>query len=119
EMLFKDLCLTRRGKAATWRKAREDVYGGSFLHFKRAFFVNKLDTQGFRLYRPVKVVNEKKQRANLLFFRRPVIIDTVDSMVVYIGSRKRVDYRVVDSTDYYKHVLKEPDSLTDTRLITG
>lgn len=117
EVFFKDLALTSRRRAAGWRKARHDVYNGSFLHFKRAFYSNKLDSQGFELNRLVRIVNKPKQRAILLFARRPQLIDTVDSTVRKIGPTKITKYHVVDSTDFYRHALKEPDSLIDHQPI--
>jgi hypothetical protein len=119
EILFKDLALTNRRKAASWRKAREDVYRGSFLHFKRAFFTNTLDTQGFRLNRLVRVVNVHKQRANLLFAKRSQLVDTVKTDTVYVGTKKTFYYHVVDSTDFYKKVLAAPDSLIDRQPLTA
>ncbi len=119
EILFKDLALTHRGKAAAWRKAREAAYLGSFLHFKRAFFANTLDAQGFRLNRLVRIINAHKQRANLLFARRSQLIDTVKTDTVYVGTKKTLFYHVIDSTDFYKKALKEPDSLIDHRHLTA
>ncbi len=119
EILFNDLALTHRGKAASWRKAREDVYRGSFLHFKRAFFTNTLDTQGFQLNRLVSVVNAQKQRANGLFSIRSQLIDTVKTDTVYVGTRRTFYYHVIDSTGFYKKVLKEPDSLIDHQPLTA
>jgi hypothetical protein len=119
EILFKDLALTHRRKAASWRKAREEAYRGSFLHFKRAFFANTLDTQGFRLNRLVRVVNTQKQRANGLFSKRPQLIDTVKTDTVYVGTKRTFFYHVADSTGFYKKVLNEPDSLIDHRPIAA
>jgi CarboxypepD_reg-like domain len=119
EILFKDLALTHYRKAASWRKAREGAYRGSFLHFKRAFFANTLDTQGFRLNRLIRIVNAQKQRANLLFSKRPQLIDTVKTDTVYVGTNRTFFYHVADSTGFYKKALAGPDSLIDHQPIAA
>lgn len=119
EILFKDLALTHSRKAASWRKAREEAYRGSFLHFKRAFFANALDTQGFRLNRLVRIVNAQKQRAIGLFSKRAQLIDTVKTDTVYVGNKRTFFYHVADSTGFYKKALAGPDSLLDHQPIAA
>ena len=115
--LFNDLSLIHSRRAAEWRKARQDVYQGSFLHFKRSLFANNLDAQGFEMHRLVKVVNGQKQRAKFLFSKRSRLIDTVSKKFVVTSNEVGGKYLVVDSTAYYKHILKEPDSLISYLLI--
>jgi len=115
--LFKDLSPAHRGKAAAWRKAREATYEGSFLHFKRSLFTNTLFAEGFEMHSLAKVVNTQKERAKWLFSKRPKLLDTIAKHVLGHGLSATVQYDVVDSTTYYKNVLKQPDSLISHQFI--
>ena len=39
-----------RSQLAIWRKAREDAYYGSSMHFYRSLITNMVDSNGFRIY---------------------------------------------------------------------
>jgi hypothetical protein len=115
--LFKDLSLTHARKAAAWRKARQETYQGSFLHFKRSFFANALFAQGFEMHSLAKIVNTQKARAGLLFSKRPLLRDTIAKTIIGHGNYRYIEYRVVDSTNYYKDALKQPDTLISHQFI--
>jgi hypothetical protein len=99
-VLFHDLSDSMPREAAAWRKARLDTYKGSFLHFKRSFYTNKLVSEGFEMHSLTKVVNSKKQRAKL-----------------WLSQQSHLTDQSSDSTKFYKRFLKQPDSLISHQLI--
>jgi hypothetical protein len=96
-VLFKDLSLARSGsKALSWRQNRFTAYNGSLLHFMRSLYVNRLAAEGFEMHSLAKVFNRDKQRAKQLFAKQA---------------------KILDSTDYFKKVLMQPDSIISHQLV--
>lgn len=89
-------------KKKTWTRRRQDAYEGSMMHFMRAVFRNRIEEEGFAVYRLSKKINAEKQRVkqamskNFTFTREP-------SGMVFgkiINS---------DSNEYYRKVMKQED----------
>ena len=125
---FKDLSTLHPKRAEKYGRKRKEVYQGSLMHFMRAFFLNHLDTAGFQLKSLAKISNPGKDRAKFLFslHKDSVLIDTVlveikDSLKVKGGTRaKTKTFRgIADSTDYYKYMLRQPDSVISRQLISA
>ena len=124
---FMDMGVKYPNRVRRYEEARLETYKGSFLHFKRAFFANELDAQGFELRSLGNISNPEKDRAKRLFaaHRNAPIIDTVDSQVGYEinASGQITDLRstthIIDSTDYFKKKLLEPDSVISHQLISS
>jgi len=55
--LFKDLSQSHTGKAEKYAKKREETYEGSLLQFMRAFFMNKLELNGYEIRSKRKLIN--------------------------------------------------------------
>jgi len=90
-VFFKDLSLAHTGgRATTWRRNRLEVYNGSILQFMRSLYTNTLQTQGFELHSLAKIPNREKQRVKRL-----------------LATKQKID----DSTNYYKTVLHQPDTI--------
>lgn len=49
--LFKDLSLSHPGRAEKYASKREESYDGSLMQFMRAFFMNKLELNGYEIRR--------------------------------------------------------------------
>ena len=110
-----------------YNEARLETYKGSLLHFKRAFFANELDAQGFELRSLGNISNPEKDRAKRLFslHKDSVILDTIGLAFTihyttpsnpYISSSTE---QTQDSTDYFKKKLLEPDSIISHQLISS
>ncbi len=76
---FTDMGIKHPNRVRRYGEARLETYKGSFLHFKRAFFANELDAQGFELRSLGNMSNPEKDRAKRLFslHRDSVILDTI------------------------------------------
>ena len=76
---FTDMGVKHPNRVRRYGEARLETYKGSFLHFKRAFFANELDAQGFELRSLGNMSNPEKDRAKRLFslHRDSVILDTI------------------------------------------
>ena len=82
---FTDMGVKHPNRVRRYSEARLETYKGSLLHFKRAFFANELDAQGFELRSLGNISNPEKDRAKRLFaiYRNAPIIDTADSQIGY------------------------------------
>src|SRR5579864_253140 len=123
---FTDMGIKHPNRVRRYGEARLETYKGSFLHFKRAFFANELDAQGFELRSLGKISNSEKERAERLFslHRDSVILDTTGlSFTVHNSPSTGLPYisssteKTEDSTDYFKKKLLEPDSIISHQLI--
>jgi len=126
---FTDMGLKHPNRVRRYNEARLETYKGSFLHFKRAFFANELDAQGFELRSLGNISNPEKDRAKRMFslHKDSVILDTVsaqfykpidamDAANDYIHSNTVM---TVDSTDHFRKMLLEPDSVISHQLISS
>lgn len=118
--LFRDMGVEYPKRAARWKEKRLEIYKGSLLHFMRTFFVNQLEPEGFEMRNLGKVPNTEKQRAKLLLSKNKRIIDTLSIEVTQPtppapGQPVPPDFykqvNRVDSTDYFKKALLQPDSI--------
>jgi hypothetical protein len=123
--LFNDLSAAHPQKAAGWRQKRLDTYKGSVLHFMRAFFVNKIEEDGFEMRSLGKVLNVDKIRARQTFNKGRLALDTNSIQVTtilpslgYVGPPIfNKEAKSTDSTNYFKKALKQPDSIISHQLV--
>jgi hypothetical protein len=124
---FTDMGVKYPNRVRRYNEARLETYKGSLLHFKRAFFANELDAQGFELRSLGNISNPEKDRAKRLFslHKDSVILDTIGLAFTihyttpsnpYISSSTE---QTQDSTDYFKKKLLEPDSIISHQLISS
>ena len=124
---FTDMGLKYPNRVRRYDDARLETYKGSFLHFKRAFFANELDAQGFELRSLGNISNPEKDRAKqvLSMHHNGQVVDTVESQLGYemgpggVIQNLRTTTHTVDSTDYFKKMLLEPDSVISHQLISS
>jgi hypothetical protein len=124
---FADMGVKNPNRIRRYEEARLEIYKGSLLHFKRAFFANELDAQGFELRSLGNMSNPEKDRARMVLsmHHNGQVVDTVDSQLGYeIGpggviQNLRTTTHTVDSTDYFKKMLLEPDSVISHQLISS
>jgi len=91
--LFEEMDAKRSGQERRWNRNREDVYGGSVMHFMRSLYRNKLLEEHFEVRRIFKVSDAEKKRVRQLY--RP-------------GDPSLRN----DTAAYYRKVLNDPESLT-------
>ena len=123
---FTDMGIKHPNRVRRYDDARLETYKGSLLHFKRAFFANELDAQGFELRSLGNISNPEKDRAKRVFslHRDSVILDTTGlaftvhyfNGLPYISSSTE---KTQDSSDYFKKKLLEPDSVISHQLISS
>jgi hypothetical protein len=124
---FTDMGVKHPNRVRRYEVARLETYKGSFLHFKRAFFANELNTQGFELRSLGNISNPDKDRAKRMFalHKDSIILDTTGS---FMNVRKNykgdpyVDFlnvRTQDSSGIFKKMLKGPDSVISHQLIAS
>ena len=124
---FTDMGVKHPNRVRRYGEARLETYKGSLLHFKRAFFANELDAQGFELRSLGNISNPEKDRAKRLFslHRDSVILDTTGLAFTIHISPNGVPYisssteKTEDSADYFKKKLLEPDSVISHQLISS
>ncbi len=124
---FIDMGLKYPNRVRRYGEARLETYKGSLLHFKRAFFANELDGQGFELRSLGNISNPEKDRAKRLFaaHRNAPITDTTDAQVGFeINTAGEITHlrtttHTIDSTDYFKKKLLEPDSVISHQIISS
>jgi len=80
--LFTDMGIKHPNRVRRYEEERLETYKGSLMHFKRAFFSNDLDVQGFEMRNLGNISNPEKDRAKRLFSQHKdsVILDTVSSV---------------------------------------
>ena len=123
---FTDMGVKHPNRVRRYNEARLETYKGSLLHFKRAFFANELDAQGFELRSLGNISNPEKDRAKRMFalHRDSVILDTTGlaftvhyfNGLPYISSSTE---KTQDSSDYFKKKLLEPDSIISHQILSS
>ena len=124
---FTDMGIKHPNRVRRYGEARLETYKGSFLHFKRAFFANELDAQGFELRSLGNMSNPEKDRAKRLFslYRDSVILDTTGlAFTIHISPNglpyfSSITEKTEDSADYFKKKLLEQDSVISHQLISS
>jgi hypothetical protein len=122
---YKDMGLKHPNRIRRYSDARFETYKGSLLHFMRSFYANDLDVQGFEMRSLAMITNADKERAKEIFKKygnKPVtsIADaTIGYEVTPSGgiNHLRTTTHTVDSTGFFKKMLKQPDSLLSHQLI--
>ena len=123
---FKDMALTHPGRVTQYAAARWETYRGSLLHFMRAFYANDLEAQGFEMRSLGQISNPEKDLAKrwLSLHKDSVGMDSAHTRIRIhqdndgqdLGALKDVK---TDSTDYFKKILLQPDSIISHQLITA
>jgi CarboxypepD_reg-like domain len=124
---FTDMAIAHPNRARRYAEERLEIFTGSFLHFMRAFYLNKLEVEGFEMRNLGNISNPEKDRAKKLFSlqKDSLILNTTSSAFTitnnasgqpYISSNNVI---TVDSTDYFKKKLLEPDSVISHQLISA
>ena len=125
---FKDLGLSNKKKERKYQDERKETYQGSLLNFMRTYFINKLDTQGFEMRNLGKISNPEKDRAKYLFslHKDSIILDTLkyEATIIPPGCLNcepmiQKEMRALDSTDYFRKKLLEPDSVISHQIISA
>jgi hypothetical protein len=124
---FTDMGIKHPNRARKYAEARLENFKGSLLHFKRAFYANQLDAQGFEMRSLGNIPNPEKERAKriLSLHKNGQVIDTTDSNIGYeigpggVMQNLRTTTHVVDSTDYFKKKLLEPDSVISHQIVSA
>jgi CarboxypepD_reg-like domain len=124
---FTDMGAKHPNRKKRYAEARLENYKGSFLHFKRAFYANELQSQGFELKSLGNISNAEKDRAKKIFaVQKDSIVRDTTSTAIYIPPSlpggppphiETVRVMTVDSSDYFKKKLLEPDSVISYQII--
>jgi hypothetical protein len=93
----------------------------------RAFYLNELDSSGFQLRSLARISNVEKDRAKMLFnlHKDSVLRDTLSISLVntlssaYHTTKYKTIANTMDSADFYKKVLRQPDSVISHRLLSA
>jgi CarboxypepD_reg-like domain len=122
---YKDMGLKHPNRIRRYADARFETYKGSLLHFMRSFYANDLKVQGFDMHSLEMISNPEKDRAKEMFKKygnKPItsVADaTIGFEVTGDGGMNhlRTTTHTVDSTAFFKKMLKQPDSLVSHELI--
>ncbi len=122
---YKDMGMKHPNRIRRYADARFETYKGSLLHFMRSFYANDLEVQGFEMRSLAMISNPEKDRAKEIFKKygnKPVtsIADaTIGFEVTADGGMNhlRTTTHTVDSTGFFKKMMKQPDSLVSHQLI--
>jgi hypothetical protein len=108
-----------KARQRRWEKAREDAFYGSMLHFMRTVYRNTIHPEGFEVYRLQKIQNSEKARVQEVFAAK--LADLRASGKVPGNSFILQEAFSKDSSDYYKTVLRQPDTydVAGKNLLTG
>jgi CarboxypepD_reg-like domain len=128
--LFTDTGIKHPNRANRYASERWETYRGSLMHFMRALYANDLDVQGFEMHSLGNMSNPEKDRAKIKFAQhKDSIIRDTTSQVQYIDHDEISNTKprhietntvmTVDSTDYFKKMLLQPDSVISHQLIGG
>jgi len=122
---YKDMGLKHPNRIRRYRDARFETYKGSLLHFMRSFYANDLEVQGFEMRSLAMISNPEKDRAKAKFkkYGNKPITSELDATIGFEVTRGgdmnhlRTTTHTVDSTDFFKKMLKQPDSLVSHQVI--
>jgi hypothetical protein len=89
-----------RNRMRNWKKAREDAYSGSQMHFMRSVYLNRIREEGFEVRRLRKIKNEEKQRVKDIYASRS---QRTPGGVLIVAKLSP------DSTGYYERILEQDD----------
>lgn len=122
---YKDMGLKHPNRVRRYREARFETYKGSLLHFMRSFYANDLEVQGFEMRSLGIISNPEKDRAKRVFMlhKDSIILDTTSTYMNvrlnWKGQRyvDALNVRTQDSSDFYKKMLRQPDSVVSHEIV--
>ncbi len=115
--LFKDLSELHPGRAEKYAKKREETYDGSLMQFMRAFFMNKLDLNGFEMRsmgKPTRSGNQSSPAISHPIISSDSIGFAVDSNTAgfYFQDSLQIIYTHKVIPNAYKRLSKQPKNET-------
>jgi hypothetical protein len=118
---FKDLAPDHPKKSLKWIEQRNEVYQISLMRFMRVFFLNKLQQEGYEIRSLKKIINQEKLRAKKMFSTRKdsMIVTVVDTVNDFKKGAIITTVHSADSTEYYKKILLQPDSVISHHYISA
>lgn len=105
--LFKPEVARNPKQQARWEAARAKTYFGSYLHFMRSIYRNKLPEEGFEMRSLVKMTNAEKQRVKTIM--KNTI--TTGSIAINLNEPEAGGFPSSDSMIYYRKVLRQADTI--------
>ena len=124
--LFTDMALKHPNRANRYASERWETYRGSLMHFMRAFYANNLDGQGFEMHNLGTISNPEKDRAKkvLSLHKDSIVTETTNVLNIRVSASgspyiDALDQRIKDSSDYFKKMLLQPDSVISHQPVTG
>ena len=124
--LFTDMALKHPNRANRYASERWETYRGSLMHFMRAFYANNLDGQGFEMHSLGNISNPEKDRAKevLSLHKDSIVTETTNVLNIRVSASgspyiDALDQRIKDSSDYFKKMLLQPDSVISHQPVTG
>jgi hypothetical protein len=122
---YKDMGLKHPNRVRRYADARFETYKGSLLYFMRSFYANDLEVQGFDMHSLAMISNPEKDRAKEKFkkYGNKPITSEADATIGYERTtgggmnHLRTTTHTVDSTGFFKKILRQPDSLVSHELI--
>lgn len=125
--LFSDMGKNHPKAVRRYAQERLETYRGSLLHFMRSFYRNDLEVQGFEMHSLGLISNPEKDRAKLIFSQHKdsIILVTTGLQITTLNNGVNNPYigasteSKIDSTDYFRKKLMEPDSVISHQLVTG
>ena len=122
---YKDMGLKHPNRVRRYSEARFETYKGSLLHFMRSFYANDLEVQGFEMRSLAMISNPEKDRARRKFseHKDSLIVDKAGSSFTISNTSSNNPYissatdLSVDSTDFFKKLLKLPDSVISHQIL--
>lgn len=104
---FEEMETKRTGLQKRWRNHRENEYYGSMMHFMRALYRNKIEQEGFEMYRLVKIPEEEKKRVKKIYLDRSRITNADGTLTIGNGYAGLPP----DTAEYYRKVMQHPEQL--------
>lgn len=107
--LFKPMETGGQAKQNSRNRKRREAYYGSIFHFMRSIYTNRLQEEGFDVYRMRREMNTEKQRVKQVYRAQRQLIsgNGRDISVLTQGSGQG---HHPDSVGYYNRVLHQPDN---------
>ena len=111
--LFKDLAESHPGRAEKYARKREEAYDGSLMQFMRAFFMNKLETNGFEM-RSISKLSHPGNLSDSATSHRIISSDSIGFAVdsntagFYFQDSLEITYTHKVIPNAYKRLSKQP-----------
>ena len=121
QRLFEELS-AKESQKKKWRLKRDEAYYGSAMHFYRSLYKDKLDQEGFEIYKihrelnpnraPDEVIQKKIERFKAIYNQRGNINIVVDSINYWTSMQSMPRYynQTISSVKYFSNeVLAKTD----------